>query len=193
MLLKSRVATVYQNLDDVSLKNKIVRHLQQLCSENDLSDKNMYSHQVHSIYPAIAVYQACVTQGMNQEEIYQTIAKSVFHVAHISAKFLQKFAKVPFFFSLFGKMCKIGTSTGFGKPGFEMIWEGNTKTYIKWTCQSCFYKNEFTKYGVSELTKIFCEVDDIVYGSLSSATWARTKTIGKGDEVCDFHFINKKN
>ena len=193
LILKSRVSKLYIELDDIKLKMDIVKHLHTLCSENDLSDKNMYTHQIHAIYPAIATYKELIKQGIPKEVVYNDIEKTAFDSVRNSARFLHKFSKLPFFFSLFGKMCKVGTSTGFGKPGFDMIWEGNTKTEIKWTCKSCYYKNEFTKYGVAELTKIFCEIDDIIYGDLSSASWERTRTIGGGDEVCDFHFIKKNS
>ena len=193
LLLQSRVSNMYKKFDDAKLTVNIINHLHQLCSENDLSDKNMYAHQTRSIYPSIAIYKECIKYGMDRDIVYNSIKNTAFTAVQSSASFLQKFSKLPFFFSLFGKMCKVGTSTIFGKDGFEMIWEGNTKTEIKWTCKSCFYKNEFTKYAVPELTTIFCEVDDIIYGNLSNVKWARTKTIGGGDGLCDFHFIKKNN
>ena len=183
----SRLSKLYNEINDSQLKISINRHLSELCGENDLSDKNMLGHQIRSIYPAIAFYKEYLKCGMSKDVAYNKIEKCAFDFAQNSAKFLQKFSKVPFFFSLFGKMCKVGTSTGFGKPGFDMIWECGTKDEIKWTCKSCFYENEFKRYGVPELTKIFCEVDDIIYGNLHRTEWARTMTIGSGDEVCDFH------
>ena len=38
-----------------------------------------------------------------------------------------------------------------------------------------------------EIVKGYCDADDICYGNLHPRlTWERTKTIGHGDDVCDF-------
>ena len=48
----------------------------------------------------------------------------------------------------------------------------------------------FRRYGVPELTAIFCESDDVMYGNIPHARWGRTKTIGRGAQVCNFSFYN---
>lgn len=52
---------------------------------------------------------------------------------------------------------------------------------------SCFYLNVLTAYGAPELTPVYCQMDDLLYGALSpSVRWRRTKTLGRGDDCCDF-------
>ena len=43
-----------------------------------------------------------------------------------------------------------------------------------------------------ELTAIFCESDDVMYGHIPNARWGRTKTIGRGADVCNFSFYNPR-
>lgn len=51
---------------------------------------------------------------------------------------------------------------------------------------SCPYFRYFTELGCPEITKIFCENDDRIYGSLPGLQFLRTGTLGKGAERCDF-------
>ena len=51
----------------------------------------------------------------------------------------------------------------------------------------CPYFETCRNYGCPELTRFFCESDDITYGNLHPRLiWARTQTLGTGGECCDF-------
>lgn len=43
------------------------------------------------------------------------------------------------------------------------------------------------RYGCPELCPCFCDSDDISYAGLHpKLLWHRTKTLGRGDDRCDF-------
>ena len=49
-------------------------------------------------------------------------------------------------------------------------------------------------YGCPEIVKGFCDADDICYGNMHpKISWDRTKTIGYGDDICDFKVHIKEN
>lgn len=51
----------------------------------------------------------------------------------------------------------------------------------------CPYFNNCKKYNCPEFATVFCNSDDISYGNMHPwVNWGRTKTLGKGDECCDF-------
>ena len=51
----------------------------------------------------------------------------------------------------------------------------------------CPYHDACVKYGCPELCPCFCDSDDITYGDLhKNLVWHRTKTLGRGDDCCDF-------
>ena len=55
---------------------------------------------------------------------------------------------------------------------------------------ACLYNHYFTELGCPELTKIFCENDDIAFsGLMPKIRFERKGTLGKGVDCCDFHFI----
>lgn len=51
----------------------------------------------------------------------------------------------------------------------------------------CPYHDECVRYGCPELCRCFCDSDDITYDGLHpNLVWHRTKTLGRGDDRCDF-------
>jgi hypothetical protein len=85
-------------------------------------------------------------------------------------------------------MCGNSLKYVYGKPGWDMRWIVNNPREIRWNCHACFYDKELRRYGVSELTRVFCQSDDLIYGNIPGVTWGREKTIGNRDELCDFGF-----
>ena len=192
LIMKSTSAELLKKLEDLSLKKKVISEYTRLLNENNLSDKMLRKHQTGSIYPAIAIHRVLKEQGYSKEESGKLIRKAVLNKAIPMAKAFQRAGKIPFFFSLFRLMCPASVKSLFGETGWDMRWISNNKNEIRWDCHSCFYHNEFLRYGMSELTDIFCESDDLVYGKIPGITWGRTKTIGRGADVCDFTFYRSK-
>ena len=52
---------------------------------------------------------------------------------------------------------------------------------------ACPYFHYFTELGCPELTKIFCENDELIYGNLPGIKFTRIGTLGKGAKRCDFY------
>ena len=51
----------------------------------------------------------------------------------------------------------------------------------------CPYRDACAQYGCPELCRCFCDSDDITYdGMHPKLLWHRTKTLGRGDDCCDF-------
>ena len=51
----------------------------------------------------------------------------------------------------------------------------------------CPYHDTCVAYGCPELCGCFCDSDDISYTGLHpKLIWHRTKTLGRGDDRCDF-------
>mgnify|MGYP002674773735 FL=1 len=51
----------------------------------------------------------------------------------------------------------------------------------------CPYHDACVHYGCPELCPCFCDSDDITYNDLHpDLLWRRTKTLGRGNDCCDF-------
>ncbi len=175
-----------------SLVEKIELDYRKLVDENDLSDKMLAKHLKKSILPSIAVYKSLINHGMKSKNAYEIVRNSVLHDAKKSQRMFQKIGRLPFGYFLMKFMTPLATKKNFGKAGWDFDWKRVDKSVIEFDCHKCFYFDIFQKYSVPELTAIFCESDDVVYGNIPNITWARTKTIGNGDKICDFKFINSK-
>ena len=56
------------------------------------------------------------------------------------------------------------------------------------TTHRCIFFGIFSKYGRSELTLGFCQVDNILYGKLPKTRFSYTERIGEGGKRCDYLF-----
>ena len=75
-----------------------------------------------------------------------------------------------------------GTAAGFAA---KEIQTGGGVWRIDMT--QCPYHDACVRYGCPELCPSFCDSDDITYDGLHpKLCWHRTKTLGRGDEYCDF-------
>ena len=70
--------------------------------------------------------------------------------------------------------------------GFQNVFYPKKKGEYRMDITSCPYCRTFTELGCPELTKIFCENDERIYGRLPGLKFERTGTLGKGAERCDF-------
>ena len=57
----------------------------------------------------------------------------------------------------------------------------------------CPYHDTCARYNCPELCHCFCDSDDITYDGLhKKLVWRRTKTLGRGNECCDFCLMTVK-
>jgi hypothetical protein len=193
LLINSRLAKAYNELPDNQYRLKIEQEYINLLKSSLCKDKMLYKHLKKSILPAIAFYRVLQNSGYSKDKSIDIIRDSVFSVDEPRAKIIQSIGKMPFFFSLFRIMCRNSLKSVYGKSGWDMRWISDTPYEMTWDCHSCFYEKEFSRHGVQELTVVFCQSDDKIYGNVPNVRWERTKTIGLGAEICDFRFYNTKN
>ena len=70
--------------------------------------------------------------------------------------------------------------------GFQNVFYPKEKGCFRMDVTACPYHKYLTELGCPELNVLFCENDVYTYGNLPGLKFTRTKTIGAGDEVCDF-------
>ncbi len=164
------------------------KYYKKLLEENKNDSKALRKHTFKRIYPSIAVYEALKAEGVDADralwyirEYFQRFsAKTVPHLQRIIKLFgLAK--KMPkFFMKLAVKM--FGTDAGFEYDFPESV--GNE---ARFNIVRCPYMETCKRYGCPEITTAFCDGDDAGYGNMHpKLMWGRTKTIGRGDECCNF-------
>ena len=148
--------------------------------------KGVHIHTDSRILPSAAIYLT-VKEAVGPEKAYRIIEDAAVQgCARIENK-LQKLMKLPGMQSLFIKAWDPLTKKIFASGnGFQNVFYPKKKDEYRMDVTSCPYCRTFTELGCPELTRIFCENDERIYGRLPGLKFERTGTLGKGAERCDF-------
>ncbi len=159
-----------------------------ICRENPNESHKVQMHTRDKIYPAIAFYKAILEETQDQSVAYHLIADYFVRYAEDVGRIIRVIAKIPGVYQLIpGIMSKIICNTYGVDSGFRMSIQSQDKSRCHIDMTSCPYFENCKKYGCPDLTTAFCNSDDISYGHMHpKLRWGRTKTLGRGDKVCDF-------
>ena len=148
--------------------------------------KGVHIHTDSRILPSAAIYLT-VKEAVGAEKAYRIIEDTAVHgCAEIERK-LQRLMKLPGMPGLFIKAWDPMTKKLFGAGnGFQNVFYPKKKGEYRMDVTACPYCRTFTELGCPELTKIFCENDERIYGRLPGLRFERTGTLGKGAGRCDF-------
>ena len=147
--------------------------------------KGVAMHTDSFIFPAAAIYLA-------MKEINPGIAMDVMRkvMAEKSGKtgdMIAKFCRLPGFKKFFLGMWDSMSHKMFGEvSGFKNVFYPKEKGCFRMDITQCPYNKYLTEQGCPELNILFCENDVHSYGNLPGLKFTRTRTIGAGDDLCDF-------
>ena len=148
--------------------------------------KGVHIHTDSRILPSAAIYLT-VKEAVGPERAYRIIEDAAVRGCAKIEKKLQRLMKLPGMPSLFLKAWDPLTKKLFASGnGFQNVFYPKKKGEYRMDVISCPYCRSFTELGCPELTKIFCENDERIYGRLPGLRFERTGTLGKGAERCDF-------
>ena len=161
--------------------------IEALREDNAGASREKWEHLESQIMPGIAIYEVLQTV-VSKEEALQILHSYVNAHARKYHTLFCRLLKLP---GLYHKMPGIfakGVEEKFGTAaGFQAITHEATRDVIRFDMVRCPYHDTCTHYGCPELCRCFCDSDDITYDSLHpKLLWHRTKTLGRGDDCCDF-------
>ena len=167
----------------------------ELCEENINDSKAVKAHTVEKIFPCIAIFDSLLDERISREEASTFIDVSYCKLAEKEAKMLQNLMKIPGAYKIMPKMFTSTLKKAFGTDaGFKYKVYDTPKTRSKFDMLSCPYVTYCKKYNAPEITKSFCHSDDVKDAHIhKKLIWNRKKTMGEGDELCDFDLYIKEN
>ena len=157
------------------------------------ASRALRQHLEKNILPGVAIYRTLLEETETQERAFE-LMETVFRdwAAEIRPT-MERMGKLPFFYALMRALIKPMTRSQFPEPGWQTEWIEVSGGELSFIMHRCFYKDVLESYGVPEITKLYCWMDDLIYEGVSPHMgWARTKTLGRGDECCDFKFESSK-
>ena len=188
-LIKDFQKTVSQQFPQKSeqLNKAFSARLAAICAENAGETKEKQLHLKRQILPGIAAYETLQTV-MSKEDALQTVHSYVEQHAKRAKKLFLLLMHIPGLYRKVPGIFAEQTSKLFGETaGFAAREIQVSDTVWRIDMIKCPYHDTCAQYDCPELCHCFCDSDDISYDGLHPKLfWHRTKTLGRGDELCDF-------
>lgn len=147
--------------------------------------KKVAVHTDRFIFPAVAIYQALKKYA--PDKAYDIIKDSMRRISENRGRSLAKMTSIAGFRKFFLGMWGPVSRKMFGEEsGFKNVFYPCEKGQFRMDITQCPYHKYLTELGCPEINTLFCDNDVYTYGNLPGLKFTRTKTIGAGDECCDF-------
>lgn len=161
--------------------------LHRLLVEHAGASKKQMVHLKGQILPAIAVDQT-LCSVMSEEEAFFVVQGFVFEHAKQARRVLDKIMKIPGAYKWMPRLASRAMKKTFNEEaGFESKEIMVSREVWRVNMTRCPYHDVLKRHGCGRLCQLFCESDHICYANLhQNLVWERTKTLGNGDDCCDF-------
>jgi hypothetical protein len=153
------------------------------------SNRALRQHLEENILPGVALYQTLLDAEDIRELVMPLVEAAFEEWAVANRQRMERLGRLPVFYRLLRALARPMMWLNFPEPGWTTEWVEISGERISFHMRSCFYLEVLEGYGVPELTAQYCRMDDLIYEEVSPyVRWARTPTLGRGDECCDFRF-----
>jgi len=169
--------------------------LAEMINEADYrNNKYIRWHMDTNMLPTIAMYLVLKKFDVTADKAYDVTSE----VLQIACRKIQRknqfIGRLPLGYYLFKIFCKSIIAKQYPKEGWDIQWIKYDENEIHFDMKSCIYLEITQKYNCPEICPLFCANDDITLAGYKPAiVFERTETIGRGQNICDFHFKNKKS
>ncbi len=145
-------------------------------------------HLEQKVLPGLALYQVLSQAGNDQDAVLAEVGSLLEIGLRAFSRFVNVYTYLPLPFTIMRQLFQ-ASLLAYPRRGWEIEQVENSKTSFAFNVHRCFYLDVFTAYGAPELTALYCRLDDLLYAAWSpSIRWERTKTLGRGDDCCDFRY-----
>ena len=153
--------------------------------------KGVSNHTDSFIFPAAAIYLSI--RKVAPEEAFDIMKVVMKARTEKMGQTIAKMTGIPGFKSFVLKMWGVMSHKMFGPTaGFQNVFYPKTKGEFRMDITACPYHKYLTELGCPEINILFCDNDVYTYGNLPGLKFIRTKTIGAGNELCDFKMVIEK-
>ena len=170
-----------------ALNAALAKRLDELHTENADAPKALQFHYEQQIFPGIAAYETLQTV-LPKDEALSTIHGWVEASARQYHRTMLALLHLPGLYRLVpGLAAKITAKVYGGAAGFAATTLQADKAVWRLDMTKCPYHDTCVRYNCPELCPCFCDSDDVTYSGLHPhLVWQRIKTLGRGDDRCDF-------
>ena len=188
MIRKSRFSVLYNN-SDYHAKRFVTEKISRYIAENpEYCDNKNYGH-LCNLFSALA-FEEFFEQNSTRTEAIEKVRTAMYEYLEPQITKMQRLSENPLFIPLLKLTMplKFRHTCGYG---WRIEYPNAGKNEFAMTTRECMFCTIFSKYGISELTEIFCKVDDLLYSNLPGADFLYTEQLGTGGRMCDYTFQSK--
>ncbi|MCG8347612.1 MAG: L-2-amino-thiazoline-4-carboxylic acid hydrolase [Chloroflexales bacterium] len=148
-------------------------------------------HLEHRILPGLALYHVLCAEYSNRDTALAEVDELFRTLLSWRQKQIALLHRLPKPFIVFRWLLRRIMQTTYPSEGWDIEWVADDPQRIAFDIRRCFYLDTLTAYGAPELTPHYCAADDWMFAALPpSISWERTKTLGRGDDRCDFCWLH---
>lgn len=190
ILNKGRFKKYYFSLD---------KNLQSLIKDNvnsyaykykDLCYKKNEEYLVN-VYFVLGAYDTLVSSGIPSYKAIDILTNAMHDYLKRYVNFYSKLFKNDFIYKILKKAI-LKKMMGFNRVGWKISSSKKNKDDIYFEVHKCLVHDILKRENKLELGKMFCNADLILYMHLQRTEFKRSKTLIKGGDMCDMHFVRYK-
>jgi hypothetical protein len=143
------------------------------------------------ILPGLSIYTALCDENDNQDKVLdevESLFKRTFFTNRLQGIQLLNYLPNPFL--IIKPVLKLMTAKEYS-PGSQEIIIDDPDCFA-FNVYRCFIFDVLTSHNAQKLTLIYCKTDDWLAQALPKISWQRTKTLGSGNDCCDFRWCRIK-
>ena len=186
MIPRSRFRDLYKEWDEED-RALLIDKINVLLFENSqYTDSKNYGF-LCNLLTSLAIVQVLESKGMPRKEAEQYTADAMYKFIEPQIKSMKKLASNGWFvrFLKLTMPMKFRNTLGYG---WDVEFPKCGRDEFSMITHKCIFHQIFEKYGMPEMTAIFCKVDDILYSDLPRAEFIYTQQIGNGGSMCDYSY-----
>ena len=189
MIPRSRFRDLYKEWDKEDRALLIDKMNVLLFENSQYTDSKNYGF-LCNLLTSLAIVQVLESKGMPRKEAEQYTADAMYKFIEPQIKSMKKLASNGWFvrFLKLTMPMKFRNTLGYG---WDVEFPKCGRDEFSMITHKCIFHQIFEKYGMPEMTAIFCKVDDILYSDLPRADFLYSQQIGNGGTMCDYKFRRK--
>ena len=186
MISRSRFRDLYKEWDEEDRALLIDKMNVLLFENSQYTDSKNYGF-LCNLLTSLAIVQVLESKGMPRKEAEQYTADAMYKFIEPQIKSMKKLASNGWFvrFLKLTMPMKFRNTLGYG---WDVEFPKCGRDEFSMITHKCIFHQIFEKYGMPEMTAIFCKVDDILYSDLPRADFLYSQQIGNGGTMCDYTF-----
>jgi len=182
----------YDPLSTIALVSKAQDYYEGYCSQ--LTFERNRANRVTlktRVFPGLSIFKALFEEIGDREEALAEV-DNLFRAAFFTQRMqgIRILNLLPNPFPIVRPVLKLMTRGSYSSDSQEIV--EDSSDCFAYNVYRCFIYDTLKENHAAELTALYCKTDDWLSEAVPKIRWGRTKTLGRGDDFCDFRWCRIK-